>query len=131
MEETKKSKAIALQAVVKSVAGVTLLIGLFLGYLKHNEFQAQESCQQAEADADYIYAFVAEYISRPENQGVTTTQGEIKMMVDVQSPWTFTTCGDHFYLNVIDRSGKCPAEYQNQYQAWNSNVYNLEFKLYK
>ena len=104
-----------------------LLLYLLLGEKGLVVFRPKIVCYQTEADAHSISSAISDYISKPENQGTTPIRDDIKLMVDVRSPWTLTTCGEYFFINVVDSSGKCPAEYQNQYQEWNSNIYMLEF----
>jgi hypothetical protein len=123
--EISKSKANRIVAIL--VVFFALLIYQFWGDTGRAIFRPQTFCHQAEADAYSISSAVSDYISIPENQGITPTEGDIEMIVDVESPWTLTVCGRRFFINVIDRSGKCPVEYQNQYKEWNSNIYMLEF----
>ena len=91
------------------------------------KLRQEDFCHRAESDAEYIYLTAAEYISRPENRGIALKRSDLDGLVDVKSPWTLTTCGEHGFINVVDRGGKCPAEYQRQFKEWNSNIYILEF----
>ena len=127
MKYSEISRCKAIRTVAILVVGVAIIVYLFLENKGWANFRPQSFCHQAEADADYIYAIVAEYISRPENRGIILKRSEIEGLIDVKSPWTFTTCGEQFFINVVDRSGKCPAEYQSQFKEWNSNIYLLEF----
>jgi hypothetical protein len=127
MENTEKSKSQARRIIVILVIFFALFLYLFLGYPGRVVFRPQTFCRQAEADANYIYSAISDYISVPEDRDVIPTHGDIEMRVDIENPWRLTRCSDRFFIHVIDRSGKCPAEYQNQYQEWNSNIYTLEF----
>ena len=127
MKYTEIFKSKATRIVAACAVFFALLIYLCLGEKGLVVFRPKIVCYQTEADAHSISSAISDYISKPENQGTTPIRDDIKLMVDVGSPWTLTTCGEHFFINVVDSSGKCPAEYQNQYQEWNSNIYMLEF----
>jgi hypothetical protein len=90
-------------------------------------YRPKSFCSRAETDAGNIIAAIADFYSVPEQGDRIPTRSDIEDIVYVDNPWTLTRCGDNFYINVVDRSGKCPAEYQNIYPEWNSNIYTLKF----
>lgn len=85
------------------------------------------ACRPVEEDAHNIAAAMADYLSDSGNPHITLTKEDIEKLVNVSSPWTLTRCGDDYYIHVIDRKRKCPAEFQNQYPEWHANVYTLKF----
>ena len=126
MEEKDKPKSKALRIV-----GLLFVIFVFI-YLAINIFswpihRPETFCSWAEADANNIAAAITEYFSVPEHRGSIPGPIDIEKLVSIKNPWKLTTCGDDLYIHVIDRSGKCPVEFQNQYQEWNSNIYTLKF----
>ena len=127
MKYSEKSRSKVIRTAAILVVCCALAIYLFFENKDRVISRPQTFCQQTESDADYIYLAVSEYISRPENQGVLPAQSEMEVLFDVESPWTLTACGENFFINVIDRSGRCPAEYQSHFKGWNSNIYTLEF----
>ena len=82
-------------------------------------------CSMTESDANNIAAAVSDYFSVAEHTDIA--RGDIEKLVSINNPWTFTRCGNNFYIHVIDRTGKCPAEYQNKDPNWNSNIHTLKF----
>ncbi len=84
-------------------------------------------CSRVEVDADEIAAAISDYRSGSGHNNDTLTKEEIEARVSIRSPWTLTKCGDDIYIHVIDSTGRCPAEYQNPYPEWHSNIYTLKF----
>jgi hypothetical protein len=124
MEEEDKPKSKALR-----IFGLLFVIFVFL-YLaiiipSWPIYRPKSFCSRAEADANNIAAAIADYFSVAEHTDIE--RGDIEKVMFVDNPWTFTRCGDNFYINVIDRTGKCPAEIQNKDPNWNSNIYTLKF----
>jgi len=128
MKNKEKSKSIILKIVIIFLACFALSLYLFYGYHGRVIFRPHTFCHQTEADANYISSAVLDYVDGTENNGYPPTQVDLELMVDVESPWTLTVCGDQFFINVIDRSGKCPVEYQNQHREWNANIYHIELQ---
>lgn len=127
MKYTEKLNSKTLLIIVIVLVFLALFSYLFIGYPGQVAFRPQTFCREAEADAKYISSEISDFIPDPKYPDLVPTQGELEMLVDIDNPWMFTICGDRFFIHVIDRSGKCPVEYQNQYQEWNSNIYTQEF----
>ena len=126
MENKEKSKSQARRIIVILPVFFPLFLYLFVGCPGKVVFRPQTFCQEVEADARYISSAIFDSIPDAEHQDLASTQGELEMPVDIDNPWTLTICDDRLFIHVIDRSGKCPSDYQNQYQEWNSNIYTLE-----
>ena len=90
-------------------------------------YRPKRFCSRAETDANNIMAAICDLYSVSEHGERTPTRSDIEDLVHVDNPWTLTRCGDNLYVHVVDRSGKCPAEYQNKYPEWNSNIYTRKF----
>ena len=88
-------------------------------------FRSKGICSRVEVDAQEIAAALSDYLSASEDHDLTLTKEDIERLVDLENPWTLTRCGNNFYINVIDRTVKCPAKYQNSYSEWNSSIYTF------
>ena len=124
MEDTEKPKSKA-----PKIFGLIIAI-LILSYLAMvipglPGYRAKGFCASAEVDAQNIPAAIANYFANPRH--VTITRGDIEKLVHIDNPWVFNICGDNLSIHVVDRTGKCPAEYQNADAGWNANIYTLKF----
>ena len=128
MENEEKSRPRFGKIIAIGLICFALFIG-FANWIPSRIFLRPKSfCSQAEFDADKIAAAISDYYSVPQHGPVVPGDIEPRdLEVQVDNPWTMTTCGDLVFIHVIDRSGICPAEYQSQDPGWNSNIYTLKF----
>ena len=124
---SEKPKLKGWRIIAVMVVFLALFAYLLIGYPGRAVFRPQTFCREAESDAKNIYAAISDFIPNPTYPDLAPIRAELENLVDVDNAWTFTICGDRFFIHVIDRSGKCPAEYQNQYQEWNAGVYTQKF----
>lgn len=122
-KEKPKSKAGTIIGI-----GFTAFVLFFLASMwlpGQIRYRPKQFCQQAESDAKNIMAAIADYFSVEEHTDIS--RGDIEKQVSIDNPWTFTRCGDHFYIHVVDGSGKCPVEIQQKHPSWNSSIYSHKF----
>ena len=121
-KKEEKSKGKRIFFVILSI-GIFLWLAILIPDLPI--YAPSRFCSMTESDANHIAAAMADYFSVAQHR--TINQVDIEKMADIKSPWKLTKCGDTFYIHVIDRTGKCPDEYQNKDPDWNSNIYTLKF----
>ena len=127
MEEKEKSKLKFGDKIAIVFVCFLLFIGFGIWYPSWKGSIPKRICSRAETDAHKIAEAISDFYSVPEHNHPTPTQSDIERFLDIKNPWKLTTCGDNFYIHVIDRTGKCPAEYQNTDPNWNSNIYTRKF----
>lgn len=127
MEDTKKSKSKAGRIIRIGIICFALYIGFSMWFPGLIGFRSKGLCSQVEKDAQKIVSVLTDYLADSDDHDITITKQELEKLVNVRSPWALTRCGGSLYIHVIDRSGKCPAEYQNPYPEWHSNIYTLKF----
>lgn len=88
-------------------------------------YRPKQFCQRAESDANNIMAAIADYFSVAEHTDIA--RSDIEKRVSIINPWTFTRCGDNFYIHVVDQSGKCTDEIWQKHPNWNSNIYTRKY----
>ena len=84
-------------------------------------------CHKAQDDARKIYAAISDYFADPNHSEVKPS--DIKRIVDIENPWTFSMKSDEIIIQVTDGSGKCPDEYQNKSSGWDSGIYTYRIML--
>jgi hypothetical protein len=111
----------------KSIVILLLALGLFIlvvNFLPGQiRYRPKSYCSRVESDASNIAASIADHFSDPKHLDIK--RNDIEAIVTIDNPWTFTRCGLGFFIHVVDRSGKCPVEYQNNRPEWNSGIYTL------
>jgi hypothetical protein len=105
-----------------------VLLYLAISYPSLFAYRPSTFCLRVEYDAYQIAAAMSAYFSVPEHRDSIPTQNEIEKLVDIKNPWKLTKCGNNFYIHVVDRGGKCPAEIQNNDPNWNAGIYTSNFK---
>ena len=87
-------------------------------------YRPKHYCSLAEIDAQNIAAGLTGYLSKPGHTDVTPAQliAYESYYGGFENSWTFTRNGDEYVIQVTDRSGKCPVEYQEDYPEWNSGI---------
>ena len=118
----------------KSKAGTIIGIGFILFVLFFLasmwipgaiRYRPKQFCSQAEADANNIAAAIADYFSVASRDKIV--REDIEKLLSIDNPWTFSRCGDNFYIHVVDGSGKCPIDIQQNHPDWNKSIYSLKF----
>ena len=89
------------------------------GYIR---YRPKHFCSLAEAEANNILAAIADYFSVAEHTNIN--RDDIEKLVSIDNPWTFTRCGDNFYIHVVDRSGKCLAGKRNMDPDRKAGIFN-------
>ena len=86
-------------------------------------YRPKQFCSQAEVDANNIAAAIADYFSVEKHTDIA--RSDIEELMSIDNPWTFTRCGNNFFIHVVDRSRECPAEYQLKDPNWNAGIYSI------
>ena len=127
MEDKEKPKSRVGRIIRIGIICFALYAGLSMWIPGLIGFRSKEICSRVEVDAQKIAVAISDYLSASGDRDTSLTKADIENLVNVRSPWALTRCGDNLYIHVIDRTGKCPAEYQNPYPEWHSNTYTLKF----
>ena len=126
MEDKEKPKS-KVPRIFGLIVAILILLYLAMVIPSIPRYRPKSFCSRAEADAHNIAAAMSEYYAGTKDSGIVPSQIDVEKLVDLKNPWKLTRCGDNYYIHVIDRTGKCPAEYQNADVGWNANIYTLKF----
>ena len=105
--------------IVIAIIGILAAIAIpnFIAY-RNKAF-----CSEAEKDANTVAGAIADYFAIPTNTSVTDASlGELNMAND----WTIIGGDDPnttIQIDVTDRTGRCPDDYQDGSDYWTGNVY--------
>ena len=126
-QTTKKPKInkTALVVILLLFFIVTIIVAIALpGYIV---YRPKTYCLRVEYDALNIKAALSDYFADPGHTDINIRPGVLADTEYIKNPWTLSVCGDNILIHVVDRSGKCPAEYQERYPEWHSGIYTLKF----
>lgn len=90
-------------------------------------YRPKSYCGRVEGDAMNIRAVLSDYFSDPAHTDLNIKPDVLADTEYVENPWSLAASGDNIFIHVVDRSGKCPAEYQKRYPEWHSGIYTLKF----
>ena len=127
MEDNGKSNSRVGRTISVFLICFVLVLGRFFSDQSLRVVNPKSLCSRVEVDANEIAVAISGYLSGSGHNIDTLTKEEIEARVSIRSPWTLTKCGDDIYIHVIDRTGKCPANYQKPYPEWHSNLYTVKF----
>ena len=125
MEDKDKSKSKAGSFIGWGFLCLVLLVGFAMYWPSRIVYRPKSFCSRAENDANNIMAAISDYFADPKHLDIT--RDDIEQELGIDNPWTLTRCGDNFYIHVVDRTGKCPAEIQDKDPNWNAGTYTRSF----
>jgi type IV pilus assembly protein PilA len=115
--------------IVIAIIGILAAIAIpnFIAY-RNKSF-----CSQAESDASGLAAAVADYFAIPSHT-TTPTESDLgtngyNFTGDNTGTITGTDPNVMITITVTDGSGRCPSDYQDANDDWNSNVFTKEIEL--
>lgn len=120
----KHSKAFTLIELMVVIAILSILMTLLVP--NYIAMRNKAFCSEAETDAQDIAAAVVSYFGV---QNHTSCPSRSDLKISIKNPAAID--GDPngiITISVTDRTGRCPAEYQNSNPRWNSNVYTMHIQ---
>ncbi|MFW6275834.1 MAG: hypothetical protein ACOC2M_04290 [bacterium] len=89
------------------------------------KFLNKSACSQCETDAHTIASAIADFYEDPQNFRMVKKED---LNINITNPYTIS--GDPntgITIQVKDKSGKCPRDYQNRHQNWKNGIYTKSF----
>jgi type IV pilus assembly protein PilA len=107
---------IAITSLLMAIAIMTFISSRDKGY-----------CSQAETDANNVAKALTAYFAVPTHEEIPTIS---ELNLETANP-DVSISGDPnetIYIRVVDRSGRCPDEYQKAAEGWSADVYETKLK---